>query len=222
MIKKIRVQNFKSLKDVTLRLGLRNVLVGPNMAGKSNLIEVFRFLTRMVMPGPDLYGLVKAVAASGGFSELVWKGGDSSLIAISISGELLLPPEPGSRAEWQYGISVLGDNRGGLTVQEESLWLLTTGGRFALVDKAEGERVLKNPDGRVVSRIVDRDRSALEFEIPDWGGEHPSSVHRFLAVLSFDPPTYEAAELDCRNQLPQRTRGQSLLLANDAADPIPG
>jgi predicted ATPase len=170
MIKEIRVQNFKSLKDVTLRLGLRNVLVGPNMAGKSNLIEVFRFLTRMVMPGPDLYGLVKAVAASGGFSELVWKGGDSSLIAISISGELLLPPEPGSRAEWQYGISVLGDNRGGLTVQEESLWLLTTGGRFALVDKAEGERVLKNPDGRVVSRIVDRDRSALEFEIPDWQG----------------------------------------------------
>jgi AAA15 family ATPase/GTPase len=36
MLTKIRVKNFKSLKNVTLDLGQRNVLVGANMAGKSH------------------------------------------------------------------------------------------------------------------------------------------------------------------------------------------
>lgn len=45
MIKKISVRNFLSLKEVDLDLRLRNVLVGPNMCGKSNLIEAFKFLT---------------------------------------------------------------------------------------------------------------------------------------------------------------------------------
>ena len=45
MIKQLRVRNFLSLKDVDLELGTRNLLVGPNMSGKSNLIDCFRFLT---------------------------------------------------------------------------------------------------------------------------------------------------------------------------------
>jgi AAA15 family ATPase/GTPase len=39
MIRHIRIKNFLSLKDVSLNLGLRNVLVGPNMAGKSIIIR---------------------------------------------------------------------------------------------------------------------------------------------------------------------------------------
>jgi len=60
MITQIRVKNFKSLNDVSLRLGRRNVLVGPNMAGKTNLISFFRFLTQMVVAAPGIYGLPNA------------------------------------------------------------------------------------------------------------------------------------------------------------------
>ena len=40
MITHVRVRNFKSLRDFSLTLRRRNVLIGPNMAGKSNIISV--------------------------------------------------------------------------------------------------------------------------------------------------------------------------------------
>ena len=40
----LSVKNYKSLRDVTVRLGPLNVLVGPNGSGKSNLLDVIQFL----------------------------------------------------------------------------------------------------------------------------------------------------------------------------------
>ncbi len=51
MIKKLRVRNFLSLKEVDLELHARNVLVGPNMSGKSNLIDCLRFISAMASTG---------------------------------------------------------------------------------------------------------------------------------------------------------------------------
>ncbi len=44
MIKTIRIQNFRSLQDVTLNLQDVNLLIGPNNSGKSNLLKAFEFL----------------------------------------------------------------------------------------------------------------------------------------------------------------------------------
>jgi len=44
MIKKIRIQNFRSLEDVTLEFQDVNLLIGPNNSGKSNLFKAFKFL----------------------------------------------------------------------------------------------------------------------------------------------------------------------------------
>ena len=44
MIKTIRIQNFRSLQDVTLTLQDVNLLIGPNNSGKSNLLKAFEFL----------------------------------------------------------------------------------------------------------------------------------------------------------------------------------
>lgn len=43
-------------------------------------------------------------------------------------------------------------------------------GDYKLIDSADGQRVLKHSNGRMVSRVDDTSRSALEFEIPDWEG----------------------------------------------------
>ncbi|MFZ8783676.1 MAG: AAA family ATPase [Desulfurococcaceae archaeon] len=45
----IVVENFKSVKNVTLRLkpGV-NLLVGPNLAGKTNMLEAIYFLSRVL------------------------------------------------------------------------------------------------------------------------------------------------------------------------------
>lgn len=183
MIKQIRVKNFKSLKDVSLTLGLRNVLVGPNMAGKSNFIDVFRFLTRMVFPAPGAVGLPNAFITLGGFSEVIWKGGDSNLISILLDGDSVVWQNRDEHVRWSYEISILGDvTRGSVTVQEELLSVSKLEGQYKLIDTADGQRVLKNSDGRTITHVNDRSRSALEFEIPDWEG---NSLRWFIGSWRF-------------------------------------
>ncbi len=47
-LEQLKVKNFKSIHDQTLRLGRLNVFIGGNGSGKSNLIGVFHFLNRVV------------------------------------------------------------------------------------------------------------------------------------------------------------------------------
>ena len=54
---KLTITNFKSIREQTLRLGALNVFIGANGSGKSNLIEVFRFLREIVMQHLGVYTL---------------------------------------------------------------------------------------------------------------------------------------------------------------------
>lgn len=47
-LEELTIRNFKSIRDQTLRLNGLNVFIGGNGSGKSNLIEVFRFLREIV------------------------------------------------------------------------------------------------------------------------------------------------------------------------------
>lgn len=44
MLKRVSIQNFKSLKDVTLDLQKINLLIGPNNSGKTNFLKALEFL----------------------------------------------------------------------------------------------------------------------------------------------------------------------------------
>lgn len=48
MIKRIRIQGFKSLEDVTVELGPINVLIGKSGAGKSNFVQAIRWLRNLL------------------------------------------------------------------------------------------------------------------------------------------------------------------------------
>lgn len=48
MLKRIHVQNFKSLNDVDVTLSPLSVLFGPNASGKSNLLDALQLLSRIV------------------------------------------------------------------------------------------------------------------------------------------------------------------------------
>ncbi|NQS97454.1 MAG: AAA family ATPase [candidate division Zixibacteria bacterium] len=60
-IKRIRVKNFKSFKDLDLELGKFNVIIGANASGKSNFLAIFKFLKDIV-----IYDLENAVSLQGG------------------------------------------------------------------------------------------------------------------------------------------------------------
>jgi len=60
-IKRLKVSNFKSFKNIDVELKDLNIIIGANASGKSNFIEIFRFLRDIT-----LHGLKNAVSMQGG------------------------------------------------------------------------------------------------------------------------------------------------------------
>ena len=171
MIRNLDVQNFKSFKHVSIDMGRLNVLVGPNMSGKSNLIDVFRLLSRTVAPAAGTYGLPNAILSFGfGFEDLTWKGADSRLISIALEGEGWPPLRPKEGAKWSYRIETVGDPYGRSIIQEESLKVSTAEGERNLINNPAGQRQFASLKGASLGDVGFPDRSALEFERTDWEG----------------------------------------------------
>ena len=68
-LEKLTIKSFKSIREQALELGLLNVFIGGNGAGKSNLIEVFRFLREIV--NQNLAGYI---GVKGGADTLLYFG----------------------------------------------------------------------------------------------------------------------------------------------------
>ena len=62
-IRRLKVSNFRSFNELDIELGDFNVLIGANASGKSNFVEVFRFLRDI-----RNHGLHNAIALQGGKS----------------------------------------------------------------------------------------------------------------------------------------------------------
>jgi len=72
-LEKLRIQGFKSIRDQELRLNDLNVFIGGNGSGKSNLIEVFRFLREIINEN-----LAQYTAQKGGADALLYFGRKTS------------------------------------------------------------------------------------------------------------------------------------------------
>jgi len=94
MITRLQVRNFKSLRDIDIELGPLNVLVGPNMSGKSNILDALHFLWEIFFPEGGRPGVGSAIAERGGIDDTVWKGADDRQITISL--EAVDPDDPNS------------------------------------------------------------------------------------------------------------------------------
>jgi predicted ATPase len=64
-IKNIKVNNFKSFNNLNLDFRMFNVLIGPNASGKSNFIQIFKFLR-----DSRKYGVDNAISLQGGIEYL--------------------------------------------------------------------------------------------------------------------------------------------------------
>lgn len=177
MIKRLHVKNFLSLREIDLELTPRNVLVGPNMSGKSNLIECLAFLTQVATSG-----LNKALLDRNGFAEVVWKGSPSEQrIGISLFYEQDTPQEPPTN--YEYEISILGSQAGYVSIEKEIITAEKEGRRFTLAQLADGRGSIKHLDGPQISTSTGGPgASALEMSIPGWKG---MEVKNFIASWRF-------------------------------------
>ncbi len=64
-IKRIEIKNFKSFKKLEIDLGRFNVLIGANASGKSNFVQIFKFLRDIANSG-----LKNAISMQGGIEYL--------------------------------------------------------------------------------------------------------------------------------------------------------
>lgn len=64
---RVRLRNWRNFKSVDAQLAQRMFVVGPNAVGKSNLLDVFRFLRDLTL---DSGGLAAAVRERGGIGKL--------------------------------------------------------------------------------------------------------------------------------------------------------
>jgi predicted ATPase len=104
-IKKIKVSNFKTFKDLDLDLGGLNVVIGANASGKSNFTQIFRFLKNI-----EQNDLKNAISMNGGLKSIrnINIAAAANLeMQIVLSTELPLGSKPKMKiSEIDYGFSL--------------------------------------------------------------------------------------------------------------------
>jgi predicted ATPase len=105
IVSRLKLRNWRNFRSLDLRFQERVFLIGPNASGKSNLLDVFRFLRDLARPGG---GLQPAIAQRGGLSKI------RCLAArrepdVEIDVEL---SDDGISSDWRYSIGVSQQVRG--------------------------------------------------------------------------------------------------------------
>ena len=106
IVSKIELKNWRNFRHVDVQLRDRAFLVGPNASGKSNFLDVFRFLRDVAKAGG---GLQRAVTNRGGLSKircLVARRDPDVEIRVELS------QGPGERVEWIYELGIKQEPRG--------------------------------------------------------------------------------------------------------------
>ena len=107
IIKRLKVKNWKNFKTIDVGLMERQFIVGPNASGKSNLLDIFRFLRDVAKTEGG--GLQKALKDRGGVSKV------RSFAARrdpEISIEIELAESVKQPTVWRYSLGIKQKQRG--------------------------------------------------------------------------------------------------------------
>src|SRR6266446_11003974 len=105
IISRLALRNWRNFRSVDVQFTERAFIVGPNAAGKSNLLDVFRFLRDITKPGG---GLQWAITQRGGLSKvrcLAARREPDVEIEVELSDD-------GSTPDWKYSIGITQQVRG--------------------------------------------------------------------------------------------------------------
>lgn len=112
IVRHIGLKNWRNFRHVDVPLRDRVFLAGPNAAGKSNFLDVFRFLRDIAKPGG---GLQKAVNDRGGISKircLAARQNPDIEIDLELAEGLESLNGDKAASEWRYAIGIKQETRG--------------------------------------------------------------------------------------------------------------
>lgn len=171
MIKHLWVKNYRSLADVNISFEPLTVLVGLNGSGKSNLVDVFRFVSDALQHGLD--------------AAIIKRHGMSALRRWSAKGrpynvEIELDIETDTM--WgQYSFTLGSERRGEYRVKKEKCLVGTPG-------ETRAETWFETSNGKWVGRSeelnVPIQRTGLTFPLTA-GIEPYNALYNFLTGMSF-------------------------------------
>lgn len=190
MINAICIQNYRSIQDLTLRLGPLNVLLGKNGAGKSNLLDSFSFLAD-VMRTDVRTALLQENRVS--FEDVVYQGKRHNVIALQmeIQGEAI---GLGSLTPWLYyqvAFALNPTTSREIDVALEGLWALSQ--PFLLAANEQ------HPHGQAWEYLPADAYPLIE------AGRARRDDSKELESFSFSPNRTAASQLTDRARYPQVT-----------------
>lgn len=116
----LRLKNWRNFREVEINLAPRSYVIGPNAVGKSNLLDVFRFLRDICKPSGG--GLQKAVEDRGGIAKLrcLHARKDTEVkIEVHFSDRL-----EDKSPSWRYILGFKAEGKGAqrLMISSEEVW----------------------------------------------------------------------------------------------------
>lgn len=194
MLTKLRARRFRSLDDVELPLNRFSVLVGPNGSGKTNILNVLRFLASTVR-----FDLSAAIDEWGGFEFIRRQDGPAKTARVMLGVEGNVTRYASAGAPDEYQLTFGQTPRGVLSRTETFSFKRTRGqGRRITVSGQKVEIVRDDPGDHepTTRRLADRQTTGLA-TLPDWsdeeGGEGIRSLARFLTDIRVLEPDMSAA-----------------------------
>jgi len=162
IISHIVLKNWRNFRSVDVSLAERVFIVGPNASGKSNLLDVFRFLRDLARSGG---GLQEAVRLRGGVSKIRCLAARTQ---SDIEIEAHITDDSNKNVIWKYAIG----------------FSQTGGGVFDVKAKLKYENVWDEKDALLLNRPNDEDKKDAKL-LEYTHLEQPTSNEGFRGIAEF-------------------------------------
>ncbi|MGH3798454.1 MAG: AAA family ATPase [Pseudonocardiaceae bacterium] len=189
-VTRIQARNFRSLGRVDLRLGPLNVLIGPNGSGKTNVLNVLRFLATTVR-----FDLAAALQEWNGFDHIQRQSAKPGAVELVIEG--LVTANASENAPDRYRLRLA--RHGKSISRQEEFTFKRRGGRGRRI-KVSGDRVtIYEDEQETFSRSLASNQTTGLATLPKLsdseGGLGIRSFTDFLSrVLVFEPDVSAARQ----------------------------
>lgn len=146
LITRLRLKNWRNFRQLDVPLRNRTYIIGANASGKSNLLDVFRFLRDICKPAGG--GLQKAIEDRDGITKLrCLQARNDNEVRIDVA----ISDDPESEVIWEYTLGFKPEGKGAQRI------LITQE-----VVRHCGKTILSRPDGNDKKDLLRLTQTALE------------------------------------------------------------